>query len=305
LATGDLVLDLGDVCGGANGKWLVQVVAVGGTPVCEATKLEPDDAPAGAAGVGFRQEPEPETLTVSRAELLAREQQFDQAVRQVQQERGVSERVATQMVEELTRIMSLDDVNSFDQWEQFKFDYSNNKAKAELNYWRERAEGHEQRAYQQQEQAALVEYLPHLQKSVRQFADEAVESVRQSHLSKLSPEAQRAFGDRLHKLLIEEADEGRIFFHTGERLPGTTLPKLDVDFGRIATIAAREVKQLKTYMEIERAAQFNANAEAERRYSAAPPGLSARPDTSGGSGRGGSGGSARSWADLLQEVKEI
>ena len=52
LLTGDLVLDLGEVCGKANGKWLIQVTAAGGTPV-----LTPSITVDGVNFVGVAMQP--------------------------------------------------------------------------------------------------------------------------------------------------------------------------------------------------------------------------------------------------------
>jgi hypothetical protein len=254
---------------------------------------------------------EMKNFLADRAAISRREQQFKATVQKLQDDRGAAETVAETMMQELDRIMGVPEADSFEAWEQFRSTYGSKRAQAEAAYWKQRATGHQEAETRAQEEAEMKEFIPVLQQNVRKFADEALTSVK-ANLSELSEDEHKALGDRLYDLLIDEADAGRIFYHTGEKIQGTTLPKLNVDFQRIAAVVEREVRLVrnalerqagmkKSLAEVEAAARANAEAEARRRGIGAPPPVSTLTTTAGPV----SEAAARSWDDLLAEATQL
>jgi hypothetical protein len=71
-----------------------------------ADRWEPDASDDEASGAPAPSAPQPsEQITLTRAELEAQHRQYQQAIRQIQEERGVSESVATDLVREMDRAL--------------------------------------------------------------------------------------------------------------------------------------------------------------------------------------------------------
>jgi hypothetical protein len=262
------------------------------------------DAPDDGAETG--RPAEEKYLTIREADYLAhqaeQQRRVEEYVAGIQQKQSQDQAVAAELVRQHHDIMSnSDDADSYDAWEKYRREYPQKVAQAEATYWRNRSEGQQQQAYNQRANAEMSEYLPHLTQNVHKFSGEVLQSVRgQLNSLGLDDAAQAAWGQRFAAKLLAEAEEGRIFYHTGEKIQGTTLPHLDVDFGHIATMAAREIETIRQFREIENAARVNAEAEARRRGTGFPPGITARQDYSARSRTGGD--PSETWAALMDSV---
>jgi hypothetical protein len=237
----------------------------------------------------------------------------------LQQEKGAAEHTAGELLAELDRIMEADDATSFDEWERMRSGYRDRKAKAEAEYWKAKATGHTESATQAQYEEQMREFVPVLQQNLRKWTEEAVGTVK-DQLPGLAPEEVQAFTEQLYEMLLDDADAGRIFIHTGEKIQGTLLPKLNVNFQRIATVVEREVgrtrktldlvakrdtelKALRDQMaKIEAAAKQNAAADVRRKGGAgAPPPVSGKP----GSATPSKAAEPKSFDDILAEVDQL
>jgi len=249
-----------------------------------------------------------------RAQLRTRLQQMEQA-------KSASEHTAGQILGELDKIMgkvASDPATAFDEFEKLANGYHDRKEKARADYWEAQAKGKTQSGDQERYQREMSEYVPVLQQHLRRFTEEAVGTVKDK-LAGLSEQEVTEFTEQLYQELLDDADAGRIYTHTGEQIEGTLLPKLDVNFQRIATVVERavgrtrktldlvateraELKKLREQVaKIEAAAKQNAEAAQRRKGTPAPPAVSGKPGSEGPSRTK----DAASFDDILAEVDKL
>lgn len=244
--------------------------------------------------------------------------QLQRQLQAAQQEKTANEHTAETLLAELDKIMELDDATSFDEWEKMRTGYRDRREKARADYWERKAKGQTEGADQERYQQEMAEYVPVLQTHLRRFTEEAVSTVKDK-LTGLSEDEMKSFVDELYEQLLDDADAGKIFTHTGEKIEGTLLPKLNVNFQRIATVVERavggkrktldllanrdaELKKLREQVaKVEEAARKNAEAESKRRGTPAPPAISGKPGTEGSSRTK----EPSSWDDLVAEVDKL
>ncbi len=251
-----------------------------------------------------------------RGAIARREQQLVRQAKQVEEAKGQHETTSSQMMAELDRIMGLPEADSFDEWERFRSGYSERKVRAETEFWKNKATGQQQTTEQVELQKQMEEYVPYLQGNLRRFATEAVEHEKASGALaglQLSPAEEKELAEALYERFNEDAEAGRVFVHTGELLPNTRLPKLDVNFERLRAVVDREVRVVskslsqaaalkKSLAAVEAAAKTNAVAEAKRTGGTlAPPALSGRPDT----GAPVKAQAPKTFDDVLEEIDKI
>jgi hypothetical protein len=235
------------------------------------------------------------------AEQTAQHQQFRDAYQRLERQHTKDEAVANDVMRRLDAAMSHeDDLDAYDEFERLRHDYPQAKSRAEAEYYKNLAA----EPYQRQYEAELPRLVEHFEGEIGKWAGEAVQSVRAVLPPGFSQDAIAAFTHRIDQILRYEAAEGRLLYHTGERLPNSTLPRLEPDFGHVADVVAREVELLRQFSNIERAAKQNAEAEARRRgYGAsAPPAIGSRQDFSA---RDRSDDPADTWQSIMDQAAHI